>query len=152
MNIAHELRKAGALLKGQSVPEEDTKKTDFAELSGSATFKNGKMNNPDLLLASPLLRVNGAGDIDLVKKSLDYGVSAKLVGTLKGQDGKAMDELKGVTLPIKITGSFDSPKVRPDMDALLKGKADQKIKEQKDKLKDKLSEKLGDLFKKKEGN
>ncbi|ROQ30594.1 AsmA family protein [Gallaecimonas pentaromativorans] len=156
INVAHELRKAGAILKGQSAPQEDSKKTDFAELSGSATFKDGKMNNPDLLLSSPLLRVTGAGDIDLPKKTLDYAVAAKVVGTLKGQDGKSMDELNGITLPIKITGSFDDPKVRPDMDALLKGKAKEKLDAEKDKvkdkLKDKLGEKLGDLFKKKEGN
>ncbi|EKE67291.1 AsmA family protein [Gallaecimonas xiamenensis] len=152
VNIAHELRKAGAILKGQSAPDDDTKKTDFAELSGSATFKDGLMHNPDLLLSSPLLRVTGAGDIDLPKKTLDYAVAAKVVSTLKGQDGKTMDELKGITLPIKITGAFDDPKVRPDMDALLKGKAQEKIDEQKDKLKDKLGEKLGDLFKKKTGN
>ncbi|WKE66235.1 AsmA family protein [Gallaecimonas kandeliae] len=152
VNIAHELRKAGAILKGESAPAEDVKKTDFAELSGSATFKDGLMHNPDLLLASPLLRVTGEGDINLAKKELDYKVAAKVVGSLTGQDGKPMDQLNGVTLPIKISGPFSDPKVRPDMDALLKGKAQEKLDKEKDKLKDKLKNKLGDLFKKKTGN
>ncbi|WP_341502069.1 AsmA family protein [Gallaecimonas sp. GXIMD4217] len=149
INIAHELRKAGALLKGQPVPEEASRKTDFAELSGSATISDGLVHNPDLKLLSPLLRVSGAGDVNLARQELDYGLTTKLVGTLKGQDGKALEELKGVAIPLRITGGFNDPKVKLDMDALLEGKAKAKLEEEKDKLKDKLGEKLGELFKKK---
>jgi uncharacterized protein involved in outer membrane biogenesis len=92
------------------------KETDFAQLSGKFTVRNGVAENKDLFMASPLLRVTGHGTVDLVQKLLDYHVKPRVVGTLTGQ-GDAVPLRKGLSVPLHITGPFENPKVRPEISA-----------------------------------
>jgi len=91
------------------------KETDFAQLSGSFNIKNGIVNNQDLFMISPLLRVTGKGTVNLVSKTMDYAVKPRVVGTLKGQGGSMLR--KGLTVPLRITGPFAAPKIRPEINA-----------------------------------
>ena len=147
INIAESIRKAKAVLKGESIPSSsDLVKTDFSSLKGSFTANKGRINNPDLLLMSPLLRVKGAGDADLNQEAIDYGLEVAIVGSAEGQQGKDLAELKGLTIPVKITGSFNEPKPTVDLATLLRDNATQKAKDKvQDKLKDKLGDELGDI-------
>jgi len=144
-NLAAMLRKAQAQLKGQPVPkEEGPDQTDFSELTGTATVTNGVISNRDLMAKSPLLRVEGTGDVDLPAESLDYLLTAKIVGSLKGQGGKELDDLKGVSVPVQISGSFAEPKYQVRLDKVLKDTTEKKVKE---KIEKKLEKKFGDQFK-----
>jgi AsmA protein len=139
------LRKAQAQLKGQPVPtEEGPDQTDFSELTGTATVTNGVISNRDLMAKSPLLRVEGTGDVDLPAESLDYLLTAKIVGSLKGQGGKELDDLKGVSVPVQISGTFAEPKYQVRLDKVLKDTTEKKVKE---KIEKKLEKKFGDQFK-----
>jgi AsmA protein len=130
VNIGRMIREARARLKGQALPPSDEpEQTDFAELTGTVTFTNGLAKNQDLLAKSPLLRVAGAGQADLPSETVDYRVQAKIVGTSKGQGGKELQELSGVTIPIRITGTFAEQKYALDAEALGKGLAESKVKE-----------------------
>ena len=62
--------------QGQSA-DDKTQKTDFSELSASFTIKNGVAHNEDLDAKSPLLRLGGAGDINIAASSLDYLAKAR---------------------------------------------------------------------------
>lgn len=108
---------AGAIRKftNPGAYKEGPKETDFAQLSGSFRVKNGVADNQDLFMASPLLRVTGKGTVNLVSKTMDYLVKPRVVGSLKGQGGSILR--KGLSIPLRITGSFDAPKVRPEINA-----------------------------------
>jgi len=96
---------------------------------------------------SPLLRVTGAGDIDLPREVIDYSVRVSIVGTAEGQGGKTLEDLKGVTIPVKITGSFDNPRPKVDLASVLKEQATGEIKAKaEEKLKEKLGDGLGGLL------
>ena len=148
INIADSIRKAKAVLKGEPVPQSDSVvKTDFSSFKGSFKANNGVINNPDLLLMSPLLRVNGAGTADLNKEAINYGLEVGIVGSAEGQQGKDLSELKGLIVPVKITGSFNNPKPTVDLATLFRDNAKQKVKDKvTDKLKDKLGGELGGLL------
>ena len=152
VNIADSIRKAKAAFKNKKAPASKGEvKTDFASLSGSFTAKNGTINNQDFKAMSPLLRIMGAGKIDLPKEGINYGLKVSIVETSTGQAGKDLADLKGLTIPVKITGTFDNPKPTVDLAALLKNnikaKAKEKIKAKvADKLKDKLGGKAGGLI------
>jgi AsmA protein len=148
INIAESIRKAKAALKGEKLPESDAPvQTDFSNLSGSFTATNGIIDNQDLLAMSPLLRINGAGKIDLPKEGIDYGLKVSIVETSKGQGGKTLDDLKGLTIPVKITGTFSKPKPSVDLANMLKDKAKEEVKAKvTEKLKDKLGDDLGGLL------
>jgi len=94
-------------------------RTDFSELYSPFTITKGVVDTRQTKLTSPLLRVLAAGKANLVQESLDFRVEPKFVGTIKGQ-GDAQ-ERGGVTVPVLVSGSFSSPKFRPDLEGMLKG-------------------------------
>ncbi len=148
VNIASLLRNAQAKLQGNPAPaSSEPNQTDFAELRGTATVTNGVIRNKDLSLMSPLLRITGKGKVGLPDESIDYELTTKIVGSLEGQGGKSLQELKGVEIPIRIGGTFSKPTWTPDLGAavgdVVKKKAKKEIeKKSKDLLKDKLDDQL----------
>lgn len=148
INIAQVLRNAKAKigqLRGddaapQSGSSSETEKTDFSEMSGSFRINNGVAHNEDLDIKSPLVRVNGSGDINLAASSLDYLVRATVVSTLKGQGGPELEALKGITVPVKLSGPFSSIDWRIDFSGVIREQTKQKIEEKKEALKSKAQE------------
>jgi AsmA protein len=92
--------------------------TDFSELSGTFTITNGILKNSDLDLKSPLLRVAGAGTVDLPQRTVNYRIEPKLALTAEGQGGKS--NAAGIEVPVVVEGPFDHLTYRPQLDALLK--------------------------------
>jgi len=102
------IRQAQAVVLGQSVQEAaEVEKTDFAELSGSLNIADGLISNNDLVMKSPLLRLDGQGQASLPSEQIDYLITAKVVGSIEGQGG--LDQLKGLPIPIRIAGTFKEP-------------------------------------------
>lgn len=92
-------------------------RTDFSELDTPFTITNGLVETTKTRLASPLLRLLASGNANLVSEILDFRIEPTFVGTLKGQgDAK---ERSGITVPVLVSGTFSSPKFRPDMKAIL---------------------------------
>jgi len=146
VNIPQKIRTAKAALTGGDKGAADTQqKTDFTALTGDFSISDGIVNNSALTMAAPFLRLDGNGVANIIDSTLDYRLKAILVGTSKGQGG-ATDK-GGLTLPLKITGTFSEPKYSLDTSGALKAKIDQEKEKAKEKLKDKLKDKLGDLFK-----
>ena len=108
INIAYQLRRAKAALTGNSLSEEErVQKTDFTALSVGGRFDDGVMTSDDLDLRSPLLRVGGAGTVDLPGERVDYTPTVLVTGTIEGQGGSDLESLKGVQLDVPIRGTFD---------------------------------------------
>jgi len=108
---------AGAIRRfTQPGVESGPQETDFSQMAGSFTVRDGVATNNDLFMASPLLRVSGEGTVDLVQKQLDYHVKPIVVGTLAGQ-GDTVTLRKGLSVPLHISGPFAAPKVRPEISA-----------------------------------
>jgi len=142
-NLAQTIREAKAKFGGAPAPKSDVpQQTDFSELSGSGVFKNGVLDNQDLLAKSPYLRVTGAGKVNLVDETLDYLVKAVIVSTAKGQGGQGLDDLKGVPIPVKLTGALASPSFSVDWAKVLTGTQKAKLEEKKGEVKEKVEEKL----------
>jgi AsmA protein len=146
VNIAALLRTAQARFRGQPPPPEvEPDKTDFTELQGTATVTDGIVRNKDLSAKSPLLRITGEGEVSLPAETIDYMLTTKIVGSLKGQGGKELDELKGVAIPVRISGTFSKLSYTPDLAAALGDVAKEKAKEKIEKKTQKLlKDKLGD--------
>jgi AsmA protein len=143
IDIAGTIRDARAQiasLQGKQTKAADpNKKTEFSELSGTFAIQNGVARNNDLSLKSPLLRVAGAGDINIGEDSVNYLVKASVVGTLKGQDGRDVNQLRGVTVPVRATGPLAAPSFALDFESLLTDTVKQKAE---DMVKSKIEERL----------
>lgn len=115
-NLAAAVRNIGT--GGLDMDYDKSAKTDFAEISGTFSAKNGVVNNPDLKMNAPLLRVTGKGDIMLPPRTIDYRALPKLVASLTGQGAS---EGGGLGVPILIKGSWDDPSIQPDLEGVVKG-------------------------------
>ncbi len=136
VNVAELIRSSYAKIKGQTVtPSNEPQQTDFASFTGSFNLGQGVVKNSDLKLLSPLLRVSGNGSADIVKETLSYKLNTAIVGTLEGQGGKPITDLKNVTIPLRIKGKMADPDISLEMDKILKDSVKKKAKK---KLKDKL--------------
>lgn len=144
INIASALRTAQAKLSGgtQTQSASASEQTDFSELKASFNIRNGVAHNDDLSAKSPLLRLGGNGDINIGEGSMDYVAKATVVGTLEGQGGKELSQLKGVTVPVRMTGPFDALKYSLDTKSLVTESAKAKVEEKKQEIKEKAKEKL----------
>jgi len=63
--------------------------------------------------------VKGQGQTALVPETLDFLFLTSVVESSKGQGGKSVDELKDVTIPVRIGGHWQSPSYRLDVKELL---------------------------------
>lgn len=122
INLAAMVRNVTTAFTDTSGPQ----KTDFAELSGTYAIASGIVTNKDLALKSPLLRIEGAGTVDLPKRAMNYRVEPKAVASTEGQGGKG--DVGGIMVPVVIEGPWDNLSYRPDLGAMVKGQAESAIK------------------------
>jgi AsmA protein len=144
INIAQVVRNAKARigeLRGDAPAQSGTagaqEKTDFSELNGSFKIANGVAHNDDLDVKSPLLRIGGAGDIDLGAQRLDYLANVTIVSTLQGQGGPELQALKGLTVPVRLTGPFSAIGWHIDFAGIARGLAQKKLDEKKEEVRSK---------------
>lgn len=140
VNIPQMIRDAQAKLGGDmSSSGSSEQKTDFTSMTGSFKVAKGVVTNPDLNMASPLIRLTGAGTANVINEALNYKLTTSVVGSLEGQGGNERDALYGVEIPFAISGTMSEPKFALDTKALL----DSKLKDETNKLKDSLFKKFG---------
>lgn len=107
INIAAQLRKLlSAIGQAEASESEEPLRTDFAKFSASATIAEGVVQNTDLDLRSPLLRLAGQGSVSLPGEQIDYLLKPALVSSLEGQGGANRSELSGLKFDLPIVGSF----------------------------------------------
>lgn len=157
INLAQSLRDLKGKLGAASGKREDSTqqakagdKTDFSELTASLKIANGVAHNEDLAMKSPFLRLAGAGDIDIGGGRMNYLAKASVVATSAGQGGQGLDQLKGLTVPVRVTGPFESLSFKIEFGSLVseaaKAKVEEKTQEIRSKVEDKAKDRLKGLF------
>lgn len=119
VDVAGAIRNVGAGL-GLAEAAAEKPKTDFAEFNITYTAARGLVTIPKASLVSPFLRLVANGRTSLVKEDLDFRVEPTLVATIKGQ-GDTKDR-SGLLIPFDVAGTWEKPRVRPDLEAILKNK------------------------------
>lgn len=114
INLAAMMRNVSTAFLNKDAGE--TQKTDFAELKGTYTIKNGLVTNNDLSLKSPFIRVTGKGTSDLPKRTVNYRVTPKAVASATGQGG---GDASGITVPVVVTGPWHDLSYKPDLSAVI---------------------------------
>jgi len=109
------------VFKTKDASADKSKKTDFSELTATFDIKNGVAHNEDLAMKAPILRLakgDSKGDIDIGNEKINYLAKPTVVKSLKGQGGADLDDLSGISIPLKITGTFAEPKYGMDFAAI----------------------------------
>ncbi|MCG6272157.1 AsmA family protein, partial [Vibrio vulnificus] len=141
INVAQIIRENYAKIKGEKLDAtEGVQKTDFSSMTATLTLNKGKVTTNNMHMQSPLLRIRGKGEANYINQTVDFTVSTSIVGSLEGQGGKDIDELRDVTIPINISGSWADPKFKLVFDDVLKQKAQKEIDRGVEKLTDKIKD------------
>src|SRR6185503_9248717 len=108
VDLNNPMRNVTSALPMKSSKHDPSKKTDFSDLSATFAIKNGVAHNDDLKMQAALLRVGGAGNLDIGNNGIDYLAKATLAAG-------------GVTIPVKLSGPLDNPNWNVDYTGLLGG-------------------------------
>lgn len=129
VDLAGMIRGARAMLSGDTQSIDVGSRTDFTEMKVPFKISDGIFNTAQTSLQSPLLRVNAAGDANLVSETLDFRVEPTAVGTIKGQGDQ--EDRRGVKVPIIVSGTFTEPKFTIDTKAIAKEQVEKQVFENK---------------------
>ncbi|ARO99041.1 putative assembly protein [Vibrio alginolyticus] len=141
INVAQLIRENYAKFKGQKVEgTNEAKKTDFSAMTATLKLNKGVVSTDNMQAQSPLLRVRGKGTANYINETVDFTISTSVVGSLEGQGGKDIDELKDITIPINVSGKWADPKFKLVFDDVLKQKAQKEIDRGVEKLTDKIKD------------
>lgn len=145
-DVWYELRAARAMFRQEPAPLPDLPaRTEFTSVSATGTVTNGIFENTDLLIRLPFLQLTGSGVVDLPAAQLNYSVEARILDNPELMSGLTEAELADFTkivVPVKITGSLDSPSIRPDIEAVFRQQVEGAFEKQKEELKNRLFDRL----------
>ncbi|MEN3808823.1 AsmA family protein [Chromobacterium piscinae] len=123
IDLVAALKNLPAELKEWNAAAQNDQKTTFSTLSTSFKLDSGVARSQDLKLASQLVNVNGGGKVDLKQSIVDYTMDVQA-------NPQEFVRLKGVNVPLKITGPLNAPVYALDFNALVKGKKTEGEKQQ----------------------
>lgn len=106
--------------------------TVFDALTATGTFKQGVLSNDDLALDLPRVRAAGKGRIGVGARDINY----LFTPSLKSGEGDAL------AVPVRIRGSWDNPKIRPDLESAVKQNFEEEIDKAKDEVRDKVQRRV----------
>jgi AsmA protein len=87
--------------------------TDFSSFDTVLSVKNGVANVDLMKLLSPVLGIDGTGNINLGGQTLDLRLATSI--DKKGEGSGSVVQLNGIPVPIRLSGSWTKPKVTPDL-------------------------------------
>ncbi|PRZ48963.1 AsmA family protein [Tritonibacter scottomollicae] len=108
--------------------------TIFEGLTASFAMEDGTLRNDDLRAALKMLKAEGEGRVGLGAQDLDYTFTPTAF---------ASDTSSGISVPVRIRGSWFDPEIKPDLSKLVQPKLDEAEEKAKQAVRDKLSEELG---------
>ncbi|SQD77097.1 AsmA family protein [Moritella yayanosii] len=134
INVAQEVRKAIAMFSNKPAGNADQREqTDFSAMEANFKLGGGKLTSTKIDLASPAIKVDGKGYVDLMREQLDFTFGASLAENIGGQSSSTMKVIRDLRLPVEVKGSFAAPSITFDFGDITK----QVIELEKDKLIDK---------------
>ncbi|HWL28425.1 MAG TPA: AsmA family protein [Burkholderiaceae bacterium] len=86
-----------------------SRQTQFTSLDTDIEFSNGQGTVKKLNVVAPLLRISegSPASLDIVNEQLDLMVNVRVAADKKEEGAGALEDLKGVAIPLRISGPFD---------------------------------------------
>jgi AsmA protein len=94
-----------------------SERTEFSELKAAFNILEGSSHGNSFDMRSPLFHIAGEGDLALDSGSISYRLAATVGSTLKRKTAGELAELKGVTVPIRVSGPHATPSIALDFAA-----------------------------------
>jgi AsmA protein len=120
IDVGHAISVAQALIDKSPAPAQgSTGHTPFQAFKLSSQITNGVAETHDLTIASQALTVTGQGSANLATKGIDFKLLASIVTA----------PARNTDIPLKVSGTYANPTVRPDIEGLAKDQLKQKLQD-----------------------
>ena len=102
-----------AQIRGQARPPQPAGggRTRFSQLQATAHVERGILDTQDLRVAVDHFKASGTGRIDLPREELDLTLEARVD---QAPPGSTLEQIKGIAIPVRVRGGFQSPEYRLD--------------------------------------
>ncbi len=131
-DVWYELRRVRALVKGKPVPQPPaTPRTQFSSMKASGKVTDGVMQNDDFYAQLPFMQVTGKGSVNFVDATVDYTVTGRFLEKpefLTDVSEEELDDFTKAVIPFRITGPLADPDIQPDVEEMLKDRAEEEVK------------------------
>ncbi len=97
-------------------------RTDFSKFLTTFTIVDGQMQAPNIQLEGPYLTMTGVGKVNLPGQAVDIRLLPRASTSADGKEGRK------VAIPVKIGGTFSKPTIGVDVEALVRGRAEQTVR------------------------
>jgi len=131
-DVWYELRRARALVTGEPAPQAPaTPRTQFSSLKASGKVTDGVLRNEDFFAQLPFMQVTGKGSVNFVEATVDYTATGRFLEKPQFMTDVSEEELDDFTkavIPFRITGPLADPDIKPDVEEMLKDRAEKEAK------------------------
>jgi AsmA protein len=131
-DVWYEMRRARSYFKGLTQPEAPaTPRTQFSTMKASGVVTDGVLQNDDFFAELPFMQMSGRGSVNFVEATVDYSVTGRVLEKpefMTDVSPEELDDFTSAVIPFRITGSLASPAIRPDVEAMLKDRAEEEAK------------------------
>ncbi len=142
INLQRLVRQAVALIRRQPISyDQAPNETSFEDLKATVRAVGGQLQIPDLKIKSGWIELSGAGWMEFQSQEIDYQLTAKVAENLSETERAGIEQLEGRSFPVRIQGTFTDPRVKVDLDGVLKETLQKKLQQ---KLDEKVKQLLGD--------
>jgi len=131
-DVWYELRKARALIKGEPAPKAPaTPRTQFSSMVASGKVTDGVMQNDDFFAQLPFMQLSGKGSVNFVEATVDYTATGRFLEKpefITAVSEEELDDFTKAVIPFRITGPLADPDIKPDVEEMLKDRAEKEAK------------------------
>lgn len=97
-------------------------RTDFSKFLTTFTIVDGQMQAPTIAMEGPYLTMTGVGKVNLPGQAVDIRLLPRASTSADGKEGRK------IAIPIKVGGTFSQPTVGVDVEALVRGRAEDTVR------------------------
>ena len=131
-DVWYELRKARALIRGEPAPKAPaTPRTQFSSMVASGKVTDGVMQNDDFFTQLPFMQLSGKGSVNFVEATVDYTATGRFLEKpefITAVSEEELDDFTKAVIPFRITGPLADPDIKPDVEEMLKDRAEKEAK------------------------
>jgi AsmA protein len=131
-DVWYELRKARALIKGEPAPKAPaTPRTQFSSMVASGKVTDGVLRNDDFFAQLPFMQLSGKGSVNFVEATVDYTATGRFLEKpefVTDVSEEELDDFTKAVIPFRITGPLADPDIKPDVEEMLKDRAEKEAK------------------------
>lgn len=97
-------------------------RTDFSKFLTTFTIVDGQIQAPSITMEGPYLTMTGVGQVNLPGQAVELRLLPRASTTADGKEGRM------IAIPIRVGGTFSQPTLGVDLEALLRGRAEQTLR------------------------